>query len=68
MCLEGLIDKQTAILRLDAEGVAQFLAPSFDPRALAAANMAGRELARGLPAGGVGCCCVLSCGFEWCCI
>ena len=43
---EGLISKEEAILRIDAKQLDQLLHPTFEPRALEAAQM----LAQGLPA------------------
>ena len=51
MVEEGLISKDTALLRVPAEGLDQLLRPIFDPAALATAKAAGRELAKGLNAG-----------------
>jgi len=47
---EGLIDENTALLRVEPEQVEQLLHKQFDAGDKAAAEQAGRELARGLPA------------------
>ncbi len=46
MVKEGLIDKQTAVTRLEPEQIDQLLHPMFDPKSLAAAA----SIAAGLPA------------------
>jgi len=46
MVKEGLIDKQTAVTRLEPEQIDQLLHPTFDPKSLAAAA----SIAAGLPA------------------
>ncbi|NLX56629.1 MAG: pyruvate, phosphate dikinase [Planctomycetaceae bacterium] len=46
MVKEGLIDEQTAVLRIPANDLTQLLLPSFDPKAKAKALL----LAKGLPA------------------
>lgn len=51
MVNEGLIDKATAIQRLDADGVIQFLAPVFDSSEFQRAIDEGRSIGSGLPAG-----------------
>ncbi|MFH1531847.1 MAG: pyruvate, phosphate dikinase [Pseudomonadota bacterium] len=51
MVEEGRIDKNTALRRVDPEQLNQLLRPVFDPNAKLAALAAGRNLARGLPAG-----------------
>jgi len=51
MVEEGLIDRKTALLRMDPDSLNQLLAPIFDPQAKAKAVEAGRLLARGLNAG-----------------
>ncbi|HET9481710.1 MAG TPA: pyruvate, phosphate dikinase, partial [Candidatus Polarisedimenticolia bacterium] len=51
MAGEGLIDRNEAIQRVDAERVTDLLAPSFDPAAYGKAIKDGRLLARGLNAG-----------------
>ena len=51
MELEGLITEKEAVARPDADGIAAFLAPVFDPGAKAQAVKEGRVIARGLPAG-----------------
>ena len=51
MVREGLIDKQTALLRVDGTHVAQMLAPGFDGEEKQAAIESGALLARGLAAG-----------------
>jgi pyruvate,orthophosphate dikinase len=51
MVEEKLIDKKTALLRMDADSLNQLLAPIFDPQAKGEAIAAGRLLAKGLNAG-----------------
>jgi pyruvate,orthophosphate dikinase len=51
MVEEKLIDKKTALQRLDPDSLNQLLAPIFDPQAKKEAIKAGRYLARGLNAG-----------------
>jgi pyruvate, orthophosphate dikinase len=51
MVEERLIDKKTAIQRLDPYALNQLLAPIFDPRAKKEAIQGGRFLAKGLNAG-----------------
>ena len=51
MVEEKLIDKKTALLRIDPDSLNQLLAPIFEPRAKREAIQAGRLLARGLNAG-----------------
>ncbi len=51
MVEEKLIDKKTALLRIDPDSLNQLLAPVFDPQAKEAAIKSGRRLARGLNAG-----------------
>jgi pyruvate,orthophosphate dikinase len=51
MVEERLIDKQTAISRIDPDSLNQLLAPIFDPQAKAEAIRGGRLLAKGLNAG-----------------
>ncbi len=50
MVREGLIDKRTAVLRVDPEQLAQLLHPTVDEAAREAAHRDGRFLTRGLPA------------------
>jgi pyruvate,orthophosphate dikinase len=47
---ESVIDQHTALLRVRPQDLSQLLHPRFDPSAKAAAERAGRLLARGLPA------------------
>ena len=51
MVEERLIDKKTAISRIDPDSLNQLLAPIFDPQAKAEAIRGGRLLAKGLNAG-----------------
>jgi pyruvate,orthophosphate dikinase len=51
MVEERLIDKKTAISRIDPDSLNQLLAPVFDSQAKAEAIQGGRLLARGLNAG-----------------
>jgi len=51
MVEEKLIDKKTAVKRLDPYALNQLLAPIFDPQAKQDAIKAGRYLAKGLNAG-----------------
>ena len=51
MVEEKLIDKKTALLRLDPDSLNQLLAPIFEARAKREAVQAGRLLAKGLNAG-----------------
>jgi len=51
MVEERLIDKKTAISRVDPDSLNQLLAPIFDPQAKAEAIRKGRLLAKGLNAG-----------------
>jgi len=51
MVEEKLIDKKTALLRMDPDSLNQLLAPIFDPQAKGEAIGAGRFLAKGLNAG-----------------
>ena len=51
MVEEKLIDKKTALLRMDPDSLNQLLAPIFDPQAKGEAIGAGRLLAKGLNAG-----------------
>ncbi len=51
MVEERLIDKKTAISRVDPDSLNQLLAPIFDPQAKAEAIRQGRLLAKGLNAG-----------------
>ena len=51
MVEERLIDKKTAISRVDPDSLNQLLAPIFDPQAKAEAIRGGRLLAKGLNAG-----------------
>lgn len=51
MVEERLIDKKTALQRIDPDSLNQLLAPIFDPQAKKEAMQAGRFLARGLNAG-----------------
>ena len=51
MVEEKLIDKKTALQRIDPDSLNQLLAPIFDPQAKKEAIKAGRYLARGLNAG-----------------
>ncbi|MGB9698919.1 MAG: pyruvate, phosphate dikinase [Thermodesulfobacteriota bacterium] len=51
MVEEKLIDKKTAVQRIDPDSLNQLLAPIFDPQAKAEAIKVGRRLARGLNAG-----------------
>jgi pyruvate,orthophosphate dikinase len=48
---EGLIDPDTALLRVEAERLTELLAPVFEPTAKSEAIRAGRLLAKGLSAG-----------------
>jgi len=48
---EGLIDKKTALKRVDPEQLVQLLSPVFDPAEKAKATASGRILAKGLNAG-----------------
>jgi pyruvate,orthophosphate dikinase len=48
---EGLIDEETALLRVEAERLTELLAPIFEPSAKRAAVRDGRLLAKGLAAG-----------------
>ena len=48
---EELIDKETAISRVDTSAIEQLIRPLFDPEARAKAEAKGRLLSRGLPAG-----------------
>jgi pyruvate,orthophosphate dikinase len=48
---EGLIDKKTALSRVEPDSLNQLLAPIFDPQAKAEAIRNGRLLAKGLNAG-----------------
>ena len=51
MVEEKLIDKKTAVLRMDPDSLNQLLAPIFDPQAKREAIERGRFLAKGLNAG-----------------
>jgi pyruvate,orthophosphate dikinase len=51
MVEERLIDKKTALLRMDPNSLNQLLAPIFDPQAKSEAVQSGRLLAKGLNAG-----------------
>jgi len=51
MVEEKLIDKKTAVLRMDPDALNQLLAPIFDPQAKREAIEKGRFLAKGLNAG-----------------
>ncbi len=51
MVEEKLIDKKTAVRRMDPDSFNQLLAPIFDPQAKAEAIKTGRRLAKGLNAG-----------------
>ncbi len=51
MVEERLIDKKTALLRMDPDSLNQLLAPIFDPQAKSEAVQSGRLLAKGLNAG-----------------
>lgn len=51
MVEEKLIDKETALLRIDPNSLNQLLAPIFDPQAKNEAIQSGRLLAKGLNAG-----------------
>jgi len=51
MVEEGLIDKKTALSRIDPDSLNQLLAPVFEPQAKAEAIRSGRLLAKGLNAG-----------------
>jgi pyruvate,orthophosphate dikinase len=51
MVEERLIDKKTAISRIDPDSLNQLLAPVFDPQAKAEAVKGGKLLAKGLNAG-----------------
>ncbi len=51
MVEEKLIDKKTAISRIDPDSLNQLLAPVFDPQAKAEAVKGGKLLAKGLNAG-----------------
>lgn len=48
---EGLINRETAILRIDPESVSALLANVFQEKSLSTARSEGRFLAHGLPAG-----------------
>ena len=48
---EGLIDKETAVSRVEPSALEQLIRPLFDPEARAKAEAKGRLLAHGLPAG-----------------
>jgi pyruvate,orthophosphate dikinase len=48
---EGVIDEQTALMRVEPAHLEQLLFPIFDPKAKRAALAAGRLLAKGLNAG-----------------
>ncbi len=50
MVREGLIDRETALTRVDPHQLDQLLHPIFDPGAKAAAIEKGRVLGKGLPA------------------
>ena len=50
MVREGLIDKQTALMRVEAQSLNQLLHPVFDATEKEEALSRGRRLARGLPA------------------
>jgi pyruvate,orthophosphate dikinase len=50
MVREGLIDKETALMRVDAHSLNQLLHPGFDPEDKENALAQGRLLTRGLPA------------------
>jgi pyruvate,orthophosphate dikinase len=50
MVREGLIDRRTAVLRVDPEQLAQLLHPTVDEAARQGAHRDGRFLTRGLPA------------------
>jgi pyruvate,orthophosphate dikinase len=54
MVKEGLIDTETALLRVDPNRLIELLHPVLDPSDKAQAVSGGRLLARGLPAGGGG--------------
>ena len=47
---EGLIDKKTAVLRVQPKDLDQLLHPQFDPKAVKAAKAEGRIIAKGLAA------------------
>ena len=51
MVHEGLIDRATAILRVEPDHVIQLLAPELDPEGREAALAAGQLIGHGLPAG-----------------
>ena len=51
MVEEKLIDKKTAVSRIDPDSLNQLLAPVFDPQAKAEAVKGGKLLAKGLNAG-----------------
>jgi len=51
MVKEGRIDKAEALRRVEPEQLNQLLRPVFDPEAKRAAQAAGKNLAKGLPAG-----------------
>jgi pyruvate, orthophosphate dikinase len=51
MVEEGLIDRREAVRRVEPQHLAQMLAPEFDAAEKTRAVGAGRQLARGLPAG-----------------
>jgi len=51
MVRERLIDRKTALMRIDPDSLSQFLAPIFDSQAKKEAIQAGRLLAKGLNAG-----------------
>ncbi|MDI6755131.1 MAG: pyruvate, phosphate dikinase [Thermodesulfobacteriota bacterium] len=51
MVEEKLIDRKTALLRMDPDSLNQLLAPIFDPQAKSEAIKSGRFLAKGLNAG-----------------
>ncbi|MFO8008514.1 MAG: pyruvate, phosphate dikinase, partial [Candidatus Brocadiia bacterium] len=50
MCEEDLIDRETAVMRVDPNQIEQLLHKQFDPDDREAAEDAGRYLASGLPA------------------
>jgi pyruvate,orthophosphate dikinase len=50
MTQEGLIDKKTAVMRVEPNQIEQLLHKQFDPVAKAKAEAAGKQLATGLPA------------------
>jgi pyruvate,orthophosphate dikinase len=51
MCREGVIDRETAIKRLDPYAMSQLLAAEFDQEALQAVKQSGGLLGKGLNAG-----------------